>query len=354
MLALSIDLLLLLEETRVQALSFLGLCAAYLLLSPFCRNVRQASWIVTTIAAAVVTAFSLPFVWDYLGGKGSVNALLPRTALAVGVNRFFQGYLSSDLFLGVLCYRSEVSFLTGWLHHTIYLFITQLAIRADWAHLFCFAAFMEFPTVILGVGSLVPQMRSNILFAATFFVTRIVFHSVLICTFAMPQYRPSGSLVPSGILVSVLPLHLLWFSGCIQGFLRRAKARAAAPLAAHTDTKKLLVHMASPPPLVSTRPNALHLRRLRVRVGQWGPRAILENAKAHVDNKNWVEGVRDGSLIDGFRDRMLERMRSRLASRRPIRPRALAMGRRVSAGLIQVLVPGRDVVLDYVGLGRPS
>ncbi|ESK92493.1 hypothetical protein Moror_4464 [Moniliophthora roreri MCA 2997] len=53
---------------------------------------------------------------------------------------------------------------------------------------------MELPIFILGLSILAPRTRSNILFAATFFLTRIVFHIVL---------------------------GVNWFYGCLQGFLRR-------------------------------------------------------------------------------------------------------------------------------------
>ena len=56
----------------------------------------------------------------------------------------------------------------------------EVAIRSSWAHLFCLAAVMELPTFILGLSTLVPRLRSNVLFAVTVCATRIAFHLVLL------------------------------------------------------------------------------------------------------------------------------------------------------------------------------
>lgn len=45
--------------------------------------------------------------------------------------------------MGVVYYRSQVTLLTGWIHHTLYVFIVHLAIKREWTQMFCMCAFME-------------------------------------------------------------------------------------------------------------------------------------------------------------------------------------------------------------------
>lgn len=45
--------------------------------------------------------------------------------------------------MGVIYYRSKVNLLTGWIHHTIYIFIVEYACRQGWSHLFALCAVME-------------------------------------------------------------------------------------------------------------------------------------------------------------------------------------------------------------------
>ncbi|TFK32379.1 hypothetical protein BDQ12DRAFT_504141 [Crucibulum laeve] len=83
----------------------------------------------------------------------------------------------------------------------------------------------QIPTFILGITSLYPHLRSNLLFALAFFSTRILFHLVLIVSFLLPESRMQtvgGSYVPAAVLAMIFPLHAMWFSGCIKGFYKRA------------------------------------------------------------------------------------------------------------------------------------
>ncbi|KAJ6452113.1 hypothetical protein C8R45DRAFT_1223669 [Mycena sanguinolenta] len=202
--------------------ALLLLLSSYPLLYPSFPALRQRAWILTAVASFVMTSASVPYVWDYLT-RGGVESVTPRP-WAVDVNRFFQAYLTADMLCGFLSYRSQIGLLTGWIHHLVYILITEVAIRASWAHLFCLAAVMELPTFILGLSTLVPRWRSNVLFAVTFGATRIAFHLVLLYGLAMVRELRT----PATILALVFPLHAMWFRGCIAGFVRRHMARVAA------------------------------------------------------------------------------------------------------------------------------
>ncbi|KAJ3818391.1 hypothetical protein F5880DRAFT_1459300, partial [Lentinula raphanica] len=216
---------------------------------------KQISWIITTAASFTMTISSTPFLWDYFSSWGDVKRVRALPELAVAANRIFQAYLLADLSMGAMHYRSQLNLFTGWFHHILYLGIVEYAIRQRWAHMFCLAACMEFPTFVLGIATLFPQLRSNIFFALSFFLTRILFHVVICVTYFLPNNRPltpkasipvsmftsspasstvvpKGSIAPAVILMCVFPLHASWFLGCLRGFKKRAKLRKEAELRA--------------------------------------------------------------------------------------------------------------------------
>ncbi|KAJ7220848.1 hypothetical protein GGX14DRAFT_676218, partial [Mycena pura] len=228
--------------------TYAALCAVYPVLARFVKTTRQAAWILPTVVSVAMTAASLAFVRDYLRSGGDVTQVQPRQPLAVAVNRFFQVQTlsSSDLTVGAICYRSQMNFLTGWVHHVAYVGVNEIAIRQGCAHIFCLAAFMELPTFLLGLGTVVPRLRSDRLFAIVFFLTRIVFHILLIGAYA--RAAPGGSHVPSALLLTAFPLHALWFANFVRGYLRRAAAIPARyPLTpdVHPDARSLARHAAA-------------------------------------------------------------------------------------------------------------
>lgn len=90
----------------------------------------------------------------------------------------------------------------------------------------------QIPTFVLAIGSIVPQLRSDVFFALCFFTTRIAFH-IAICASLVVQRQDvtNGSFGPAVIMACIFPLHAFWFSGCIKGFLKRADTvKKSAPL----------------------------------------------------------------------------------------------------------------------------
>jgi len=123
--------------------------------------------------------------------------------------------------------------LTGWKHHTIYVFIVEYALQTKLSHFFCLCAIMEIPTFILALASVNARLRSDVLFAVCFFITRIALHAVLAASLIVQRKDVvGGSIYPGIIMACIFPLHAHWFSGCIKGFIKRAEIRRPVP-----DTK---------------------------------------------------------------------------------------------------------------------
>jgi hypothetical protein len=90
----------------------------------------------------------------------------------------------------------------------------------------------KIPTFFLAFKSMHPELRNklNVVFSVTFFLTRILLHVILGVSYSLHDNRTritDGSYVPSLVMASVFPLHVMWFYGSIKGFMRRAARRRA-------------------------------------------------------------------------------------------------------------------------------
>jgi hypothetical protein len=183
--------------------ALLVFCALYPLLSRPFPSVRQRAWLLTGVGSGLMTCASLPFVLDYAGfhfgliqgeregTKGwGVGMVQPRVEAAVAVNRVFQAYLTADMLIGALCYRSQIGFLTGWVHHIVYVGLTEIAMRWGWAHVFCLCAVMEVCAGLFFFFYPYPCCYSIvILFYLSLHI--FLFTSPVICLHGYPSSRPS-------------------------------------------------------------------------------------------------------------------------------------------------------------------
>ncbi|KAG1856372.1 hypothetical protein DFJ58DRAFT_784822 [Suillus subalutaceus] len=197
--------------------SFLALIVAYHIFAPLCSTVKQRSWILTTISSAAMSLSSLPLFLHYVGSRGDLRGIR-STLWTESASRFFQAYLVADLLMGMIYYRSKVNLLTGWFHHTIYIFIVGYSCHMGWSHLFILCAVLEVPTFVLAIASLNPRFRSDVIFA----LSR---HSVT-----------NDSFGPGVIMACIFPLHAFWFYGCLKGFVKRAKPVKPQPVKQGTVT----------------------------------------------------------------------------------------------------------------------
>ncbi|KAH7912904.1 hypothetical protein BJ138DRAFT_1060189 [Hygrophoropsis aurantiaca] len=213
-----------LESLGVFGLCLLALTILYYVCATRFPTVKQRSWILTLTSSATMSAVSLPLLARYVSSRDPRN--LPVSSYwTIVASRFFQAYLVGDLTMGCRHYRSQINLLTGWIHHTVYIFIVEYAIRMDWSHIFCLCAVMEIPTFILALGTLYPILRADVLFATSFFATRITLHIALCISFFTDRSVSSGSSAPAIILGCIFPLHAFWFYGCLKAFVKRAQAR---------------------------------------------------------------------------------------------------------------------------------
>lgn len=197
----------------------------------------------------------------------------------------------------------------------------------------------KIPTFILGFMTLYPELRSNVVFAVTFFLTRILFHIALGVSYFLQDNRTQatgGSYVPSLLLVSIFPLHAMWFYGCIKGFFRRASKSKRQPAPTIVDLPVDL------PPKVAPQPELQTKRTTTPKVPKVADRL---NARST-----------DSTPSPQFPTRELKVEHSKLHSRR-FYSRSMSLSSNDSRTLrfrtkLYASLPNREAVFDYVGLGR--
>lgn len=191
---------------------------------------KKRCWILTTLASFVMCAASLPYLVDLLSSGFDLQLLKPRTkTVAEPLAAFFVAYLVSDLTLGSIYYRKLINLSSGWIHHIAYTFLFSYWVHRGWAHIAAAAAIFELPTLIMGVASIYPPLRSNMAFSVTFFSTRVFFHlALLVCN--MTEHGRNapgiqGSWGPTISLIATYPMHLWWGYKCVCSIRRRMKKR---------------------------------------------------------------------------------------------------------------------------------
>lgn len=191
---------------------------------------KKRCWILTTLASFVMCVASLPYLYDLILGGFDLHLIRLRTkTVAEPLAAFFVAYLLSDLTLGSIYYRKLINLSSGWIHHTVYIFLFSLWVHKGWTHIAAAAAIFELPTLIMGVASIHPPLRSNIAFTVTFFATRIFYHLALLLCSATEHGRSApgidGSWGPTISLVVTYPMHVWWGYKCVCSIRRRMHKR---------------------------------------------------------------------------------------------------------------------------------
>lgn len=180
------------------------LCKQYLV----CTE-KQLSWVLTLISSVVCSVSSLFPIYQFCKSGFDMHTLSLNTQHDIALVCFFQMYLVLDLTLGRRYYRHRITWVTGWLHHSLYLVLLTWFLKCRIPSFFVAASVLEIPTVILAIGAIRPLWRSDRLFAASFFSLRLVLHTWMIRL--LKHYHPIRPLW--GIALAILPLHLYWFYG---------------------------------------------------------------------------------------------------------------------------------------------
>ncbi|KAG0051229.1 hypothetical protein BGZ83_003980 [Gryganskiella cystojenkinii] len=166
----------------------------------------------------------------------SMRAFPLESSVATMYSAYFVSYLICDLILGMIHYRAYIDPLSGWCHHLGYLAVVSNAtLQNNVSTLFAMGTPIEVSTIFLASGHIFPQLRSDFLFATSFFLGRIIYPVVL-----LPElFLNVDSRFCWKVGLMALMVHVHWFKKFVEQQIRYYRARHSAPttLNASTTTK---------------------------------------------------------------------------------------------------------------------
>ena len=171
---------------------------------------KQKAHILSIKASLTLTLIGILFNYYYFANGFNKDKFLyaveNKESLNFGmiVVMYFISYLIVDMYVGNKEYPEYMQTLSGNVHHISYIIINLLAFFTGLYPLYLLYMISELPTVILSLGSFDSDLRNNNLFGTIFFITRIVYHSIL--TFMFREYK-----VVLGFSLITLALHVYWF-----------------------------------------------------------------------------------------------------------------------------------------------
>lgn len=225
----------------------------FLVRDPGMSRKRQA-WILSALTSLPAATLSLPHVLRLLrhGFAEAERFVFKDDRLARFLCCFFAAFLLLDLGLGctyvraeegcmrcmhapppkshppptptnphakpVRYYRDQIQLLSGWVHHTLYLALMAWALTSHFTCGFALFLPLELPTFILALGSIYPERRSDLLFGAAFFCTRVCYHALLLQRILRMADSPVPVWIPT---LLAFGLHCWWMALWCRSYARR-------------------------------------------------------------------------------------------------------------------------------------
>ena len=204
------------EDFAILGLNMLGCLVVYYVMRAL--KVPDHSWYLTLYSSGVTSFFGVYFFY-HVCKDGFTAVLHNEHDITRYVAIFFIGYCIMDLALGSLHYGSLVTYDDGWSHHFLYIVILAYLLHNNMTPLFSVALVEELPIIVLSLFSVQNKQRPSLLFGVLYFMTRVVFHTVLI--YKARQF--SDFVFVAGL--ALLLWHVEVFQGWVRGYLMRSHQR---------------------------------------------------------------------------------------------------------------------------------
>ena len=196
--------------TYFQSKSFLNLLKIYPNTTP-----KQQSHYLSLLNAFITSISGIYLNFDFFHSSSISDS---RQIIQILTISYFISYLVCDMTLGFVFYKKEIQILTGYIHHSLYIFISIYSIFSDNTLLYCLYFVSEIPTFLLSIGTINSKFRTNKIFGFLFFLTRIVYHSFLMSIYFLPDIFPMAKFLNTErqytltiLSLSILGLHCFWF-----------------------------------------------------------------------------------------------------------------------------------------------
>jgi hypothetical protein len=170
------------------------------------RRLRAKAWLITLYISSIMSYHGIYQVWTF--SPTNLTAWLEsedQTSRNLTTN--FLAAMLIDIIAGIIDYRSEIDFLSGWVHHFVYSCILITFLKYNWSNSFVACALAEIPTFLLSIGNVFPKIRqTNRMIGLFFFPTRII-----LCGFIGWSFIFSGrGWIRQIITLPVFCVHIFW------------------------------------------------------------------------------------------------------------------------------------------------
>lgn len=183
----------------------------------FPNSIKSQAWLIMLLSSFILTITGFyyainaeinHFHWsiEYIYG----DDLFSRIILI-----FFTSCNIMDLLLGYFYYKEYLYPLTTICHHIFFIIIVVIFLGTHTTRGFLITFVFELPTFLLSIGTVWPNLRNDLAFGITFFLTRICFHILAIWRLASLGFDGIGWKV----LCLPFILHLHWFYKWIGSFV---------------------------------------------------------------------------------------------------------------------------------------
>lgn len=183
---------------------------------------KKVAWVISLVNSGTMCliGFTYFFVRKYLKDFSMVwNAddFLGIDNVSVICCTIFGVANISDILIGIIFYRDQLGLLTAWVHHTLYIWLMVycttgnglFTTHAPFAQGFMWNVIEELPTFLLALGSIESKYRTDLGFGLSFFILRIVYHTLL-TVYAITSTAYGISVIC--IYFLTLAMHVNWFS----------------------------------------------------------------------------------------------------------------------------------------------
>lgn len=195
-------------------------------------NTRSFGWLITLINSFVMSVIAIVYfslrLYQYpslfLLDKNIPLALFQSRDNISGICSVWFGLCNFfDLLVGTFFYRKYVDPLSGYVHHSVFIWLMFLSNSKNgfflqsndyFSAVLVLGCLIEIPTFLLALGSVFPKLRTDIGFGITFFIFRLCYHGYM----GYYCYVLGGETILVTVFALTTLLHTFWFSSWIKNF----------------------------------------------------------------------------------------------------------------------------------------
>lgn len=189
----------------------------------FISETKKLGWVISLINSAVTTIFGFSYLFYNLNRHKNFFFYGPDPNLIfysvqnveVIISIWFGSACIFDLLFGVIYYPKYLKLLTGYVHHTVFIWMMVFSCSGNggfvkarpFTSAFVYMLIEELPTFLLSLGSIFPSCRTDLGFGITFLFLRIIYHFYIVTFAFISNFHTPGMC----LYYATLGMHLLWF-----------------------------------------------------------------------------------------------------------------------------------------------